>query len=294
MQLCTLQYRAPELLLGDRHFGCSVDLWSLGCVLGELCCGSLLFAGGEEIEVLFAAFKLLGTPGAGYLAGLPHYKSTFPNFPKPTWPPAGVPAELSAVLQQCLELDPKSRISASGVRMCIMDSTRMKVIVDKREGGQGIATILEECIEPRLLTFLQEDPDLVKMIRKWTVEAAGVRQCLKTPEMKLGLKYEEGGHITMKPPECTLMATLDMSKPLSCKRVGMFASAFRQRNRPQFQQIGKEIASRIREFPSHLQQNENAQDFLKDDLADTCFVYSVVQVRYILMETLLVFLIYFI
>ena len=97
--------------------------------------------------------------GVGPLAGLPHYKTNFPNFPNAAWPPAGVPSELSAILQQCLELDPKCRISASGVRTILMDSTRMRVIVEKREGGQGSATILEQCVERRLLTFLQEDPD---------------------------------------------------------------------------------------------------------------------------------------
>ena len=136
VQICTLHFRAPELLLGDRLFGCPVDIWSLGCVLGELCFGRPLFDADHEIGVLLKAFQLLGTPRAGHLAGLPHYKSTFPNFPKAAWPPAGVPAELSGILQQCLELDPKSRISASGVHMTLMDSARMKVIVDKREGGR--------------------------------------------------------------------------------------------------------------------------------------------------------------
>jgi serine/threonine protein kinase len=29
----TRWYRAPELLLGDRHYGPAVDMWSLGCVI---------------------------------------------------------------------------------------------------------------------------------------------------------------------------------------------------------------------------------------------------------------------
>ena len=277
IHICTLPYRAPELLLGDRLFGCSVDLWSLGCVLGELCCGNPLFAAANEIDVLFQAFQLLGTPGAGYITGLPQYASNFPKFPKAAWPPAGVPAELSTILQQCLELDPKSRISASGVCTTIMDFARMKVIVDRREGGQGSATILEQRIEPRLLTFLQEDPDLLKVVKKRKGKT-GVRQCLKKQEMQAGLKYEEGGHITLTPPVCTRMATLDMSQPTCCKRVGMFARAFIKRNRPQFLQMGQEIATSIRKFPEHLQQNENAQAFLQDILADACLVYSVVQV----------------
>ena len=30
-------YRAPELMLGDTNHTNSVDLWALGCIIGELC-----------------------------------------------------------------------------------------------------------------------------------------------------------------------------------------------------------------------------------------------------------------
>ena len=278
MQLCTLYYRAPELLLGDRLFGRPVDLWSLGCVLGELCCGRPLFAAADEIGILLKTFQLLGTPRAGHLAGLPHYKTDFPNFPRAAWPPAGVPAELSATIQQCLELDPGSRISARGVCTNLREFARMKVIVNNRDGGQGSATILEQCVEHRLLTYLQEDPGLQEMIRKFTGESSDSRQCLKNAEKKLGLKYEEGGHVTTASPDCTQMATLDMSRPTSCKRVGMFGRAYIKRNHPQFLRIGQEIADRIRQFPQHLREGQNAKDFLGDVLADTCLAYAVIQV----------------
>lgn len=32
----TLWYRSPELLLGIKHYGMGVDIWSLGCILYEL------------------------------------------------------------------------------------------------------------------------------------------------------------------------------------------------------------------------------------------------------------------
>jgi cyclin-dependent kinase 8/11 len=35
---CPLRrYRAPELLLGARHYTRAVDVWAAGCILGELC-----------------------------------------------------------------------------------------------------------------------------------------------------------------------------------------------------------------------------------------------------------------
>jgi hypothetical protein len=37
------RYRAPELLYGARQYGTATDMWSIGCVFGELLLGSPLF-----------------------------------------------------------------------------------------------------------------------------------------------------------------------------------------------------------------------------------------------------------
>ena len=36
----SLQYRAPELLFGSQQYGFSVDLWALGCIMGDILLGS--------------------------------------------------------------------------------------------------------------------------------------------------------------------------------------------------------------------------------------------------------------
>ncbi|KAL6641063.1 hypothetical protein ACP70R_019244 [Stipagrostis hirtigluma subsp. patula] len=41
--VCTLWYRAPELVMGYRCYGPAVDMWSLGCVMAELLTGEPLF-----------------------------------------------------------------------------------------------------------------------------------------------------------------------------------------------------------------------------------------------------------
>jgi len=58
----TLWYRAPELLLGATVYGAAIDVWSLGCIFGELLAGAPLFNGRTEIDQLQKIFKLLGTP----------------------------------------------------------------------------------------------------------------------------------------------------------------------------------------------------------------------------------------
>merc|ERR1711871_1149154 len=41
--VATRWYRAPEILLGDVNYGAAVDMWGLGCILGEILAGKPIF-----------------------------------------------------------------------------------------------------------------------------------------------------------------------------------------------------------------------------------------------------------
>ena len=43
-------YRPPEVLFGARHYGPAVDVWSAGCILGELLIRVPLFPGTTDID----------------------------------------------------------------------------------------------------------------------------------------------------------------------------------------------------------------------------------------------------
>lgn len=58
----TLWYRAPELLLGERHYTAAVDMWSVGCIFAELCLHTPLWPGRGEIDQLSRIFGALGVP----------------------------------------------------------------------------------------------------------------------------------------------------------------------------------------------------------------------------------------
>lgn len=49
-QVITLWYRPPELLLGATFYGVAVDLWSAGCILGELLMGQPIFPARTEVS----------------------------------------------------------------------------------------------------------------------------------------------------------------------------------------------------------------------------------------------------
>jgi serine/threonine protein kinase len=55
----TRQYRSPEVLLG-LGWSHPSDMWSIGCILGELLTGDLLFSTHEDMEHLALMEKLIG------------------------------------------------------------------------------------------------------------------------------------------------------------------------------------------------------------------------------------------
>jgi cyclin-dependent kinase len=117
-EVVTLWYRAPEVLLGSRHYSTAVDMWSVGCIFAEMVMqGSPLFPGDSEIDQIFKIFRILGTPNEQAWPGvssLPDYKPTFPQWSKqdiariiPTLDEAGVD-----MLKRTLTYDAAKRISA--------------------------------------------------------------------------------------------------------------------------------------------------------------------------------------
>jgi dual specificity tyrosine-phosphorylation-regulated kinase 2/3/4 len=61
-------YRAPEVIVGEPH-DMSVDMWSLGCLLGELYTGFPLFAGEGEQEQIACMREVLGVPEVDFVPG---------------------------------------------------------------------------------------------------------------------------------------------------------------------------------------------------------------------------------
>uniref|UniRef100_A0A3B3TV82 cyclin-dependent kinase n=1 Tax=Poecilia latipinna TaxID=48699 RepID=A0A3B3TV82_9TELE len=58
----TLWYRSPELLLGAKEYSTAVDMWSVGCIFGELLTQKPLFPGKSEIDQINKIYKDLGSP----------------------------------------------------------------------------------------------------------------------------------------------------------------------------------------------------------------------------------------
>ena len=60
--LITRFYRPPEMLFGASFYGPLVDIWSAGCILGELLIRAPLFNGSSDIDQLAKIFTVRGSP----------------------------------------------------------------------------------------------------------------------------------------------------------------------------------------------------------------------------------------
>jgi len=130
----TIWYRAPELLLGAKHYTKAVDMWAIGCIFAELIITKPLFKGEEakmenkkqipfQRDQLKKIFEILGVPTkqqwneidhlpeSKNLKGFGDYKNTFESYMKQNAPSWNSKSGFD-LLTRMLIYDPKRRITA--------------------------------------------------------------------------------------------------------------------------------------------------------------------------------------
>eukprot|EP01126_Amoeba_proteus_P000133 TRINITY_DN10059_c0_g1_i1.p1 TRINITY_DN10059_c0_g1~~TRINITY_DN10059_c0_g1_i1.p1 ORF type:complete len:254 (+),score=52.60 TRINITY_DN10059_c0_g1_i1:1214-1975(+) len=60
--ISTRWYRAPEIILGANTYNPSIDMWSVGCVVGEMWLGKSLFPGRSTLNQLEHIINFTGFP----------------------------------------------------------------------------------------------------------------------------------------------------------------------------------------------------------------------------------------
>jgi serine/threonine protein kinase len=119
----TRWYRAPELLVSNSTYSEKIDIWSVGCILGEILKRKPLFPGSDYINQLKLIVDTLGTPCEKDMAEIESLKarkfikSLKGGVPIPKTPfamvfPYADPLIID-LLEKMLEFNPKTRISAA-------------------------------------------------------------------------------------------------------------------------------------------------------------------------------------
>eukprot|EP00439_Symbiodinium_sp_Y106_P067924 s110_g11.t1 len=113
------QYRAPEILLGSTSYTKGVDLWSVGCILGELLSGKPIFPGTSTMNQLDRIMEVTGRPNSEDVEAIrsPFAATMLESLPmsrprplSEMFPSASV--EALDLLRLCLQFNPNKRVSA--------------------------------------------------------------------------------------------------------------------------------------------------------------------------------------
>jgi mitogen-activated protein kinase 15 len=117
--VATRWYRAPEILLGSTSYTKGVDIWSVGCILGELLGGKPLFPGTSTMNQLDRIIEISGLPSEEDIEAI---NSPFAATMLESLPPTSQRTKLSDLfphaskdaldlLSKCLMFNPQKRIT---------------------------------------------------------------------------------------------------------------------------------------------------------------------------------------
>ncbi len=120
--VATRWYRAPELLLGSTNYTYAVDIWAIGCIMGEISDGQPIFPGESEVDQLYIVQKVIGPLTPEHLElfmANPRFAGLkFPDMSKPETLQKKYVGKLSkralTFLKGLLTMEPTSRTTTVG------------------------------------------------------------------------------------------------------------------------------------------------------------------------------------
>lgn len=120
--VATRWYRAPEILLGSTQYSKGVDMWAVGCILGEMLLGKPLFPGSSTLNQLEKVIEITGKPTQEAIDSMQSpFAATMLNdvCKQPTLRKVdlrtliqGVDQDAYTLLEACLNFDPNKRCTA--------------------------------------------------------------------------------------------------------------------------------------------------------------------------------------
>ncbi|MCI4392131.1 hypothetical protein PGIGA_G00142560 [Pangasianodon gigas] len=118
--VATRWYRAPEILLGSTRYTKGVDMWSVGCILGEMLLGKPLFPGTSTMNQIEKIMSVIPHPmpedivaiRSEYGASVIQRMLLRPQVPLGDLMQPSVPPDALDLLQRLLVFNPDKRLTA--------------------------------------------------------------------------------------------------------------------------------------------------------------------------------------
>ncbi|KAF8086795.1 hypothetical protein N665_0612s0016 [Sinapis alba] len=195
----TLWYRPPELLLGASHYSVGIDMWSTGCVIGEIYAGKPILPGKNETDQLQKIFELCGSPSEDYWTKLKlqlsaplrpmfpygsNIAETFNEFPVP----------VITLLETLLSIDPDLRGTADtalnseyfNTEPLACDPSSLpkytpskEMDIKKHRGTTKQASQIRSADESQAVQPIQEDSSLTEQLQRTSLDSTS-RETSKT------------------------------------------------------------------------------------------------------------------
>ncbi|NWS63537.1 MK15 kinase, partial [Chunga burmeisteri] len=118
--VATRWYRAPEILLSSRSYTKGVDMWSIGCILGELLLGKPLFPGTSTVNQIEQILRVIPAPSpedilamqSDYRASVINRMSSWQQVTFEEILPPSTPLPALDLLKKLLVFNPDKRLTA--------------------------------------------------------------------------------------------------------------------------------------------------------------------------------------
>ncbi|NXX42191.1 MK15 kinase, partial [Tricholaema leucomelas] len=118
--VATRWYRAPEILLASQRYTKGIDMWSIGCILGELLLGKPLFPGTSTVNQIEQIFRVIPAPSpedlvavqSDYKALIMNHVSSRQRVTFEELLPSSTPSPALDLLKKLLVFNPEKRLTA--------------------------------------------------------------------------------------------------------------------------------------------------------------------------------------